>query len=313
MKKIILLAIVLITGCILAAGCLAQSKIPEIKQTTVPVESSTEILKGPLIISIGEYNANLPVYIDNTSVGEVSPGKPLNLSVNEGHRAVKVCDGKVCEQVDVDIQSAIKTSLDFGERLIRDVPKGQLSVSIGDFIAHDLPVYLDDTRIGEVSPGKPLNLSVNEGSYTVRVCSGSLCKQQEVEIKATKQTTVDFEALLAKEFPQGPLTISISGYNAELLPVYIDDTVVGEVSQGKPLNLMVNEGGHTVRVCVGVICANKSVDIKFAQPAYVDFGERLRTEVEFPKPAVRILSSFLSGNQMTVNIEFINPEKLTIS
>jgi len=311
MKKIILLALVIITVYILTAGCIAQKTVsPEVTQVpvSIPVQSSTEVLKGPLNVSIGNYNAKLPVLIDNTSVGEVSQGKPLNISVNEGRHTVKVCDGSVCEQVEVEIKSAIKISIDFGERLLQNIPKGSMSVSIGSFNGK-LPVYFDNASIGEVSMGKPLNISVNEGRHTVKVCSGKVCEQQGVEIKSGKQTVVDFGERLAKAVPQGPLSVSIGGYNADNLPVYIDNITVGEISQGEHLNLMVSEGRHTVRVCVGGVCENESVDIKFAQPSFVDFGERLKKDVEFPKPTVRIASSFLSGNVMTINAEFINPDK----
>ena len=315
MKKIILLVLVIFIGCILVAGCIAQKSASKVgtnagtqATATIPVQSSKDLLKESLNVSIGNYNATLPVFIDNTSVGEVSMGKPLNISVNEGHHTLKVCDGSICEQVDVEIKSAIKISIDFGERLIRDIPKGPLSVSIGNFNAK-LPVYFDNASVGDVSMGKPLNISVNEGRHVVKVCSGKVCEQQGVEIKAGKQTVVDFGEPLTKAIPQGPLSVTIGGYNADNLPVFIDNITVGEISQGEHLNLMVSEGRHTVRVCVGVICENESVDIKFAQNTLVDFGERLKKDVEFPKPTVRIVSSFLSGNVMTINVEFINPEK----
>lgn len=157
--------------------------------------------------------------------------------------------------------------------------------------------------------GKPLNISVIEGRHTVKVCSGKVCEQQGVEIKSGQQTVVNFGERLTQSVTQGPLSVSIGGYNADNLPVLIDNITVGEVSQGKPLNLMVSEGRHTVKVCVGIVCENESVEIKFAQPSFVDFGERLKKDVEFPKPTVRIVNSFLSGNTLTINAEFINPDK----
>jgi hypothetical protein len=314
MKKIILLSLVIITACIVVAGCITKTASTSETSngtpatTAIPVQLSTEPIKGPLNVSIGNYNGKLPVFIDNTSVGEVSPGKPLNISVNEGHHMVKVCDGNVCEQIDVGIKPAIKISIDFGERLTRVVKKGPLSVSIGNFSAK-LPVSIDNVSVGEVSMGKPLNISVSEGRHIVRVCAGKVCEQQVVESKSGKQTGVDFEEQLAKDVPQGPLSVSIGGYPADKLSVLLDTITVGEVSQGKDLNLMVSEGIHTIRVCVGMVCENESVDVKFAQPTYVDFGERLKKDVEFPKPTVRIVNSFLSGNSITLNAEFINPDK----
>jgi hypothetical protein len=309
MKKIVPLAVFIILGFLLTTGCVDRTKSPEGTQTTVtiPGQSSMEVLKGPLSISIGDYNAKLPVFIDNTSVGEVSQGKPFTINVNEGHHSVKVCDANICEQVDVEIKPVIKISIDFGERLIKDIPQGPLSVSIDGYTAK-LPVYLDNTSVGEVSTALPLNISVKEGYHTVKVCSGNLCEQQGVEIKSGKQTVVDFGERLAKASPQGPLSISIGGYNAEHIPVLIDDNIVGEVSLGKLLNLMVSEGSHTVKICVGMVCETEDVNIKFAQPSFIDFGERLKKDVEFSKPTARITSSFLSGITFIVNTEFINPD-----
>ena len=84
---------------------------------------------------------------------------------------------------------------------------------------------------------------------------------------------------------------------------------VGNASQGKPLNLMVSEGNHTVKVCVGIICQNETVEIKFAKPIIIDFGERLKKVAEFSTPTVRILDTRQSGSRVTVDLEYINPTK----
>jgi len=55
---------------------------------------------------------------------------------------------------------------------------------------------------------------------------------------------------------------------------------------------------------------NEIVDIKFAQPFFVDFGERLKKNVEFSEPTVRIVNSFVTGTSMAVELEFINPDKI---
>ena len=323
MKKILLLALFILAACIAGAGCVAQTStkndgestvsptpslsVPTSMQTTLPVNAK-EGTKGRLTVSIGDYNAILPVLIDNISVGEVSPGKPLNINVYEGHRTVRVCSRSVCEQVDVEIKSAIKTSIDFEEWLKNNAPLGMLSISIGDFNGN-LPVLVDNKSVGNVSSGKPLNISVIQGRHVVRVCSGSVCTQQDVDVTTTKPVTVDFGEQLIKGIPSGALTVSIGGYDAEL-PVLVDNTNVGVVSLGKPLDIMVSEGRHTVKVCVGVVCENESVEIKFAQRAFVGFGERLKKDVEFSTPTVRIVSSLLNVNRLTVRLEFINPEKI---
>ena len=281
-------------------------------QTIAPAGPGTSVsasgIKGPLIVSIGNYDAKLPVLVDTTNVGEVAKGKPLNISVNEGYHTIRVCSGVVCEQVGVEVRSAIKTTIDFGERLRMALPQGSLTVSNGADDSN-LPVYLDNTSVGTVAGSKPLKLMVAEGSHTVRVCAVSVCDQQNVVINSTIPVSVDFGERLSKALPKGPLTVSIGGYNAEL-PVFIDNTIVGVVSLGKPLNLMVREGRHTVKVCVGVICENENIEIKFGQPAFVDFGERLKKNVEFSTPTVRIVNSFVTGTTMNVELEFINPDKI---
>jgi hypothetical protein len=65
-----------------------------------------------------------------------------------------------------------------------------------------------------------------------------------------------------------------------------------------------------VKVCVGVICENENVEIKFGQPVFVDFGERLKKNVEFSNPTVRIENYFVTGTSLTVDVEFINPDKV---
>ena len=335
MKKITPVALIVIIGCLMvilvAVYFIQTSKTlghetsisppttPSINttksgivQTPVPVGiDSSNGIKGPLSVSLGDYNAKMPVLIDNTNLGEVSRGKPLNISVNEGYHVVKICLGDVCEQVGVEVKSAIKTTIDFGERLKTDIRQGPLTVSLGSYNA-ELPVFIDNSSVGNVSRGKLLNISVSEGRHVVRVCIGSVCKQQEVEIKSTKQTTVNFEEQLKTDIRQGPLTVSLGSYNAEL-PVFIDNSSVGNVSTGKPLNVMLSEGNHTVRVCVGLICENETVEIKFAQLSIVDFGERLKKSAEFSKPTVRIVNYFMTGNKLTVDAEFVNPGKTDLS
>jgi len=109
---------------------------------------------------------------------------------------------------------------------------------------------------------------------------------------------------------KGPLRVSIGGYDAyEPLTVLIGGQTVGVVSQGVPLDLMVDEGNHSVTVCVGVICPEKFVDIAFAKSSYLDFEDILKMKAEFSKPTVRILNSYRNGNGVNVELEFINPTK----
>lgn len=122
---------------------------------------------------------------------------------------------------------------------------------------------------------------------------------------ATNVTSINATPVL-----QGPLRVSISGYNAGMpLPVFIDNQTVGNVTREKPLDLSVSEGNHSVRVCVGVICPTEHVDIVFAKRSFIDFGDRLRKEAEFPMPTVRLINFFKNGNGVGVNVEFINPSQ----
>lgn len=105
---------------------------------------------------------------------------------------------------------------------------------------------------------------------------------------------------------KGPLRVSISGYPVNL-NVTIDDENAGMVTKEKPLDLMLPEGIHNVSVCVGDICEKETVSIVFAKKTFVDFGDRLRKDVEFPEPTARIVQFFKNGNGVTVSVEFINP------
>jgi hypothetical protein len=105
---------------------------------------------------------------------------------------------------------------------------------------------------------------------------------------------------------KGPLRVYTSGYPADL-PVIVDNKVLGFVTKEKPFEMMLDEGNHSVKVCVGVICENETVNIVFAKQSFVDFGERLKRDVEFPTPTVRILDYYRSGSGVAVVVEFINP------
>jgi len=302
MKKTLPFALIIFVVCIMIAGCV-QSKLPQATQVT---QTPEVLLTGRLNVSIGSYDAKLPVFVDNVSFGEVSLGKPFSMNVKEGRHTVKVCSGTVCEQVDVEIKFAIETTVDFEARFIKNIPQGVLNVSIGDYIGK-VTIFINDTQVGEISPGKPFNTSVKVGLHTIKVSSGNVSVEQEVEIKSGKQTVVDFGEQLINATPNGPLTVSIGGYNADHLPVYIDDLNVGEVSQNKPFSLMLNEGSHTARVCVAQICENETVNIRFAKQTVINFEEQLKKDREFTKPTVRIVNYILSVNQLTINLEYINP------
>jgi len=188
-----------------------------------------------------------------------------------------------------------------------EIKKGQVNVSIGNYIGI-LPVFIDSKIAGNVSLNKPLNTTMNVGRHSVRICVRDLCNAQDVMVLSSNPAIVDFGDWLTKEIVTGPLTVTIGGYNSDL-PVLIDNITVGNASQGRPLDLMVSEGNHTVKVCVGILCENETVAVQFAKPAYVDFEDRLKKIAEFSKPTVRIVDTRQAGAKVSVDLEFINPSK----
>jgi hypothetical protein len=67
------------------------------------------------------YPANLSVVLDNETVGTVKPTTPLYLMISEGNHTVMVCVSSVCEQENVTTRFGKYVSVDFSERLLRDV------------------------------------------------------------------------------------------------------------------------------------------------------------------------------------------------
>jgi hypothetical protein len=186
--------------------------------------------------------------------------------------------------------------------------KGQLNVSIGDYSAEPpATVFIDNVAVGEASAGTVLNLSTTLGRHAVRLCVIGACFKEDVIILPSEPTELDFGERL-KNVTMGPLTVSIGGYVAQL-PVVIDNTTVGNVTNMKPLNMKVTEGTHNVKVCIGILCQNETVDIKFAQPVYVDFGERLKKVMDVSEPTIRIVDTRKTGYTVAIDVELINPTK----
>lgn len=186
--------------------------------------------------------------------------------------------------------------------------KGQLNVSIGDYSAEPpATVFVDNVAVGEVSAGTILNLSTALGRHAVKLCVIGACFKEDVIILPSEPTELDFRDQL-KNVTTGPLTVSIGGYVAQL-PVFVDNATVGNVTNMKPLNMKVTEGTHNVKVCIGILCENETVEIKFAQPVYVDFGERLMKVMEFSEPTIRIVDTRKTGYTVAIDVEMINPTK----
>jgi hypothetical protein len=105
---------------------------------------------------------------------------------------------------------------------------------------------------------------------------------------------------------KGMLTISVAGWRGEF-PASIDTMSVGVVTTDKPLVLMVDEGYHTVEICCGMRCEQSEVDIRFGKQQTVDFSEQLQRDLVFTEPTVRVTGYRVDGDQMAIDVEFINP------
>ena len=152
-----------------------------------------------------------------------------------------------------------------------------------------------DPGIAMVSPTPTFTLFVN----TTPVPGSNTTFNATNGINSTPKSTSKLK---------GPLRVSIGSYSVDNpLPVKIDNQTVGGVMAGVPFDFMVTEGNHSVTVCVGIICPEKSVNIVFAKNSYLDFEDILKQQAEFSKPTVRILKSFKNGNGVSVDVEFINP------
>jgi hypothetical protein len=104
----------------------------------------------------------------------------------------------------------------------------------------------------------------------------------------------------------GTVRVSIGSWETDL-PVFVDNTSVGIVRHDKPLDLVLEEGNHTVKVCAATMCETENVTVKFAKLRLVDFEQQLIKDVQFPKPTARIISYYPSDNVISITVEFINP------
>lgn len=107
---------------------------------------------------------------------------------------------------------------------------------------------------------------------------------------------------------EGTLIVSIN--YPKTLAVVLDNKTVGTVNTTTPLFLRVPEGNHTVRICVGWMCEQENITTRFGRQVKVDFSERLQKNVEFPDPTARILEYNKNGNDISVTVEFLNPDTL---
>jgi len=154
MKLIVPFALFMAVGFILAAGCVAMANKTAVNAAVNPTTpagfapystpsdlvlnetinetitdtinataNSTSTLEGSLRVSISgiTYPAILSVVLDNETVGTVNPTTPLYLMISEGDHTVMVCVSSVCEQEIVTTRFGGYATVDFSERLQRDV------------------------------------------------------------------------------------------------------------------------------------------------------------------------------------------------
>jgi hypothetical protein len=170
MKLIVPFAVFMTVGFILAAGCVAttnkntvnasaaasfapfsNTSDPGLNKTINATPNSTSELKGSLRVSISGilYPVNLSVILDNETVGTVNPTTPLYLTVSEGNHTVTVCVNSLCEQEYVTTRFGSYVTVDFSERLLRDVefpnPTARATAQILDYFKNGnvVSVYVE--------------------------------------------------------------------------------------------------------------------------------------------------------------------------
>jgi hypothetical protein len=167
MKLNVPFALLMAVGFISTTGCIAMtnkntvnvtnvanftpifnSTSPGVNMTeNVTVNSSSE-LKGSLKVAISGilYPVSLPVIIDNITVGTVKPTKPFYLMVSEGNHTVSVCVSSICEHEYVMTKFGKYITVDFSERLLKDVefpnPTTRPTAQIIDYYKNGDVVYV---------------------------------------------------------------------------------------------------------------------------------------------------------------------------
>jgi len=112
---------------------------------------------------------------------------------------------------------------------------------------------------------------------------------------------------------QGSLVVSVAGFSYPSdMSVVLDNQTVGTVNPTSSLYLMVPEGNHTIGVCADFVCEQEPVTIRFGKYVTVDFSERLQKDVDIMHPTARVVECYKNGDQLSVNIEFINPSRKDI-
>jgi hypothetical protein len=190
MKLIVPFILFMTVGFILAAGCVIMTNKNTVNATTaasfVPFSNTsdpglnktinataniTSKLKGSLRVSISgiSYPANLSVVLDNETVGMVKPTTPLYLMVSEGDHTVIVCVSSVCEQENVTTRFGRYVTVDFSERLQRDVkfpnPTARPTARILEYYKNGNAISVDVEFINPESVDHTISVDLSIG-YT---------------------------------------------------------------------------------------------------------------------------------------------------
>lgn len=142
MKLIVPVSLFFAVGCILVTGCItvtntntvnatpttrlasfSNASVPLLNKTMNATDNSTSNLKGSLRVSVSGISnpETLTVVLDNEQVGTMKPDAPLYLLISEGNHSVMVCMREVCEQENVTTRFGKYVTVDFSERLQKDV------------------------------------------------------------------------------------------------------------------------------------------------------------------------------------------------
>jgi len=111
---------------------------------------------------------------------------------------------------------------------------------------------------------------------------------------------------------EGPLKISIGGMTGEY-PVFINNIYAGVVSAEKPITMRMLADNYTVNVCCGKICKHENVSIKFGKQQTVDLSEQFKKDLGSSEPTARIISYHKNGDQIIIDVEFLNPTTETLA
>jgi len=132
MKPVVPFALFTAIGLLLTAGCVGTTNKNTVNSSfdttdswlhATPLPTSTSPLQGSLVVSVAgfSYPTDMYVVLDNQTVGTVNPTSSLYLRVSEGNHTIGVCADFVCEQEQVMIRFGKYVTVDFSERLRKDV------------------------------------------------------------------------------------------------------------------------------------------------------------------------------------------------